>query len=161
MKKIPLTQGKFALVDDADFERVNQHKWYAHNQRGCWYAARHTRLPDKPGVIYLHRAILDPARGLDVNHKNGDGLDDRRENIEVCTRAQNLRSYKRKTPGATSEFRGVCWDANRELWMAQIKYRGKKPYIGRFSNPEDAAKAYDAKARKLGWPEHGLNFPLK
>src|SRR5690606_1175342 len=102
-KRIPLTKGMFTLIDDADCERVNLHKWRAHRSRNTWYAVR-----NGPGrkMIFLHRFISDAPEGLIVDHVNGDGLDNRRENLRLCTHAENARN-RQTNRNNTSGYKGV------------------------------------------------------
>ena len=98
MKLIPLTQGKFAKVDDADFEWLSKYKWYAKNTRnkdedsGSYYAARFQRTGGNPTTIYMHREITNCPDGKEVDHKNRDRLDNQRGNLRVCTRKENLEN---------------------------------------------------------------------
>ena len=97
MKLIPLTKGKFAKVDDADFEWLSAFNWYAKNTRGpgddsgSFYAARSERQGGKPVTIYMHREITKCPAGKEVDHKNRDRLDNQRDNLKNCTRKQNPR----------------------------------------------------------------------
>lgn len=159
MKTIPLTQGKFAIVDDADFEKVRGHKWFL-NKLGCgFYAVRHSpRIKGKRKKILMHRVVTDCPPDLEVNHINGDELDNRRENLQVCTHAQNMRAFRQKQVKATSKFRGVVWHKQRNCWQAQIKHDDKSIYFGCFGVEEAAARAYDIKARELFGDFASLNF---
>jgi hypothetical protein len=90
MKKIKLTQGKFALVNDSDYEWLMQWKWHAHKDKNgkLWYAERADKSR-KPKLVKMHREILRTPAGLVVDHRNGNGLDNRRVNIHSCTTAEN------------------------------------------------------------------------
>lgn len=157
MKQIPLTQGRVALVDDEDFERLNQFKWCAHKIGNSYYAARHL---DRKHLIGMHRQILNVSIGLVVDHINGDGLDNRRKNLRLCTHAQNLwntRKHRRKT--TTSRFIGVSWWTIGKIWRAVIWANGKQILIGSFHSEQDAAKAYDIKAKEIRGEFAVLNFP--
>jgi len=96
LKLIPLTQGKFAKVDDADYEWLSEHKWYAKkttrgdSEYGSYYAARFCRINRVPTTIYMHREITNCPAGKEVDHKNRDTLDNQRENLRCCTRAENM-----------------------------------------------------------------------
>lgn len=149
MKEIPLTQGKVALVDDEDYERVSAYKWQANKgSAGYWYGHNDTHGQ-------LHRFVVNAPRELMVDHKNGDGLDCRRENLRLATNAQNQYNAKLRVDNK-SGFRGVHWDGNR--WIAQIKSQGRPIYLGRFNTPEAAARAYDTKARELRGEFARTNF---
>lgn len=159
MKLIPLTQGKFAMVDDADYESVNAHKWFAmeHGREFC--AARNILRPDgKRRVQYMHRFLMPGV--AEVDHKNGDALNNSREkNLRPVTHQQNMRGFRRKAIGKTSRFRGVSWDRSRFKWKAEIEVDGKRKFLGRFDSEEDAARARDAAARKYFGDGAHLNFP--
>ena len=148
MKEIPLTQGKFALVDDEDFEWLNQWKWSYHK---IGYAKRNIylgggRKAPKYQTIKMHRLILGTPTDKDTDHINRDQLDNRRENLRVCTRTQN--QYNRGTWGV-SPFRGVSWFKETEKWRAKITKGGHSIHIGYFYSERDAARAYDLKATEL------------
>ena len=155
MKKIKLTQGKFALVDDEDFELVNKRTWCTAKSGQTFYAI--SRTPTKNlqrNTIRMHREIL----GLKihdktiVDHINNDGLDNRRLNIRVVTSAQNCQNRK-KASGCSSRFKGVtkAKRCNRQ-WMAYIYIKRKNNPLGYFFDEKDAARAYNAKAKEL-WGE--------
>lgn len=138
MKKIPLTQGKFAIVDDVDYERLSKFKWYCH----CGYARR---MGDGK-AIHMHREILSPPDGFIIDHANGNRLDNRRENIRICTFAQNTQNAERRSDNS-SGYKGVSWHTNKK-WRTQIIVNGKVTHVGMFSNIIDAARAYNEAAIK-------------
>lgn len=107
-------------------------------------------------TVYLHCEILG-IKGID--HKNGNGLDCRRENLRPATDQQNNRAFRRKTSGYTSSFRGVSWNKNHLKWTAQIQPNRKSHHLGCFKSEIEAAKAYDNKAVELGFFKEALNFP--
>lgn len=147
MKKIKLTQGQFAIVDDADFEWLNQRGWFAKlESSGKFYAVRKSPRP-KQRIIFMHRVICGVAVGKQVDHKNGDSLDNRRKNLRHCVASENQwnRSVSRNN---TSGFKGVYWDAAKEKWKAQIGVFCKRIFLGSFATAESAGKAYKIAARK-------------
>lgn len=153
MKKIPLTKGRFTVVDDDVFAILNQYTWQ------CSFHGYATRLDyETQKHIKMHRQIMNPPSGMMVDHINGDKLDNRRSNLRVCTAAENSRN-QRVHSNNTSGFKGVHWDGSHKKWRALIKFEGKKFYAGRFSDVIDAARAYDAKARELFGQFARLNFP--
>jgi hypothetical protein len=159
MKSIPLTQNKVAWVDDDVYERVSKFKW--HFLR-VGYAARSVYKENgRRAILLLHREILGlpPGDKRRVDHINGDKLLDVLRNLRICSHAENLRAFRQPRENTTSKFRGVSWDNPRCKWYVQIKHNYKNIRIGRFTHEETAARAYDEKARELGWPEQGLNFP--
>jgi hypothetical protein len=151
MKIIPLTKGKAAFVDNKDFELVSSHKWKAVKRGYTYYAESTSAGPS------MHRLIMDAKRGQLIDHKNGNGLDNRRRNLRFATQAQNVQNG-RAHRDSTSKYRGVCWDLGRRKWSAQICFNHKKTKIGFFDNEIEAAKAYDLKAKELFGEFARLNF---
>jgi hypothetical protein len=152
-RSIPLSgpkgKGRVALVDDEDFETVSAVLWQALAvPSGIRYAIRRSTRPGEPW-LYMHRLILGLAAGSadEVDHVNGDGLDNRRSNLRVATHAQN--QYNQKPRGGTSAFKGVAFDRQTGRWRAKIVLRGRTIHLGRFEDERDAAAAYDVAARDL------------
>lgn len=143
MKYIELTQGKRAIVDDADCDMLMQHKWYAVNNNNHWYAS--TRLRNRGGIIPMHRLLLDIPQGIECDHINHDGLDNRRSNIRPCTTSQNQQN--RLLIFGSSKYKGVSW--KRGAWEAGIRKDGKWSYLGRYETEDDAALAYNLYAMTL------------
>lgn len=146
MREIPLTQGKVALVDDEDYERLAAFKWYARYRpdRDHWCAQRNIGTgSDKRTPISMHREILglSPGDGLKTDHRNGDGLNNRRGNLRVATDSQNQANGKLRRTNC-SGFRGVYWNKRRRAWHARIGMPGARQHLGYFNNPLDAADAY-------------------
>jgi hypothetical protein len=142
MREIPLTRGKVALVDDADFEAVSAFKWYAYPHRNTWYAAR----KNGNATIQMHRFILNTPQGLETDHEDGDGLNNRRYNIRVSTHAQNIAN---QGPQRGHLLKGVKKCNNCERWIARIGFNHRSLYLGIYQTPEAAAYAYDCKAVEL------------
>lgn len=154
---LPLTQGQVAIIDFADFEKVGRFKWYAYRRpSGNFHAVRNSPRRSKRTQLFLHCEILG-IKGID--HKNGNGLDCRRENMRPATSQQNGKAFQRKTPGTSSIYRGVTWYESCLKWGAQIRSKRTKFHLGCFKIEEDAARAYDKKAKELGFFREALNFP--
>lgn len=148
MKTIKLTQGKFAIVDDEDFLRLNKYKWCAQKIKNNWYAVRTINRKTQKQKFYMHREILGLKSGdSDVDHINQNGLDNRKANLRFCSKQQN-RANTTSCKG-TSKFRGVHWVTNRFKWAAIIKFNGQIKFLGHFVNEIKAAKAYDKRAKEL------------
>jgi len=146
MKTIELSQGKVALVDDENFEELSRYTWYAIRNRHRFYAVRHGKGPHYK-VLSMHRQIVVPSRGLECDHINQDGLDNRRANLRLCTDAQN--SHNQRSRCGSSKFKGVTFRKDRKKWTAQITLNGKQRHLGYFLNEEDAARRYDKAACEL------------
>ena len=158
MKTIPLTRGMVAIVDDVDYEKViNIGRWYACKKGRCnFYARRHlTRVRTET----MHRFIIGDIEGKEIDHINGNGLDNRRENLRHCNHHENIAN-SRKSIDNTSGFRGVSFDKSRAKWSARIGTNGKQRFLGRFSTAEDAARSYDAAAIKYFGEFANINFIL-
>lgn len=138
MKYIPLTKDKFAVVDDKDYSKLNNKRWYAHKGRNDNYYARSSE------GIYMHRFILGVEdRHIEVDHKNGNGLDNRRKNLRKATRRQNAWNCGKSVTN-TSGYKGAykcshCTDG----FVVRIKHRGKSLYVGHYGTVEEAASAYN------------------
>ncbi len=148
MKEIPLTKGQVALVDDEDYEALAKFKWHAHKFSQTWCAARNVRGDDGvKRIVLMHRVIMGAPPGADVDHRNHNGCDNRRENLRVCTRQQNLRN-QRKRAGKSSRLKGVSLCGQTGRWAAALKVGTKKVWLGRFKTEADAGAAYDRAARE-------------
>ena len=161
-RRIPLTQGRFAIVDPQDYPRLSRYKWRLCRTKGknVLYAERSIRLPGgRYSRILMHREIfeeinsnlLDTSDGrrttsLVIDHINGCGLDNRRANLRLATAAQNAWNSKKRT--SRSGYKGVWFAADKRLWRASIVCHGKRIHLGYFRNKIAAARAYDAAAIK-------------
>ena len=146
MKLIPLTQGFFATVDDSDYEDLCRHNWQvAKGKSGAYYAQTYTTT----GPITMHRYLMQPAEGQQVDHIDGDGLNYQRNNLRLCTAHQNCMN-KKKWRGK-SRFKGVMYKDNcpKNPWRAYITYNYRQMDLGYYKTEESAAIAYDQKAQEL------------
>jgi hypothetical protein len=152
MKLVPLSKGLFAMVDDEDFELVNQFKWSAAIFRnGVTYAVRSGKRNkgQKRGGMRMHRLILgltDPK--IFADHRDHNGLNNQRNNIRVATNSQNQANSIIKKDNTTSKHRGVRWRDNHSVWQAQIYVDNKQIHLGTFKTEIDAAIAYNNAALK-------------
>ena len=148
MKTIPLTQGKFALVDDADYKWLKRHGWFASKDRYTYYAMRTIRVSKhKRRNILMHRIILNAPDGVEVDHRNSDGLDNRRSNLRLCSRQENSR-HQRLFSNNKAGFKGITFDKRviQKPYMARIRVNNKRISLGYYPTPEQAARAYDEAA---------------
>lgn len=150
MKEIKLSQGKITLVDDEDFDRVNQFKWYAEKKPNSFYARRKDK---ERKSVYMHRFILNTKN--EVDHKNHDGLDNRKTNLRKCSKSENQRNKSPKKNGS-SKYLGVHFVKNRNKWRAGIGFPNK--FLGEYKTEEEAAIAYNNAARKLHGEFANLNI---
>lgn len=158
MLEFPLTQGKVVLIDDQDRELLLPYKWYAAMFRKTWYAFASEAGESRPRNLYMHRLIMGMPEGLEVGHVDGDGLNNRRDNLRLATHMQNLTN-QRVNAANTSGYRGVTWNKRRMQWMAQTKHFGKHIHFGYHDNLVDAAVAYDKGMRAIHGPHCHSNFP--
>ena len=165
INKIPLTQGKFAFVDDEDFEWLSQWKWHYSTR----YAARSVHLGVFNGVqkrkrVFMHKAILEKYLGTkelqETDHINCDSLDNRKCNLRLATRKQN-GSNRRIPKSNTSGYKGVSWDkttTNRDKkWLARIKVNNRLINLGRYLTKEEAAQVYNQAASQYFGEFSNLN----
>lgn len=148
MKMIKLTKDKETIVDDEDYEYLSQFKWQVSSNG---YAVRwvlkheihHTQ------TYFMHRLLLKPNRDKEIDHINGDKLDNRKENLRITNRSNNAANCaKKKYKNNTSQFKGVGWYPRNNCWRAVIRIKSKYKHLGYFSNEIDAAKAYNKAAIK-------------
>jgi hypothetical protein len=159
-RRIPLTQGKYAIVDPEDFERLNKHKWHAVKSGSTFYAIRCVGPAKRTTYIRMHREILHPPDHLVVDHINHNGLDNRKANIRPATRAQNnFNRLIAKGKNSSSKYKGVSWKKDRKKWRARIHVNGRYKFLGYFKEEKQAAKAYDEAAKKYHGEFASLNFP--
>lgn len=158
MAEIELTQGHRALVDDADVEMLQHFAWSAHISSGgkLWYARAVVALDAGTYVRKMMHTFL--TGWPQVDHINGNGLDNRRVNLRPSTRTQNMGNRRKWTVGS-SRFKGVSWFKEGKRWKAQIRFAKKHIYLGLFDDEEAAARAYDAAARGYFGEFAAVNFP--
>lgn len=139
MKRIPLLKDKYALVDDEDFDYLNQWNWQT-NAYG--YAVRSKYVGNYKGVTYyMHREIMSTPKGKDTDHINRDKLDNRKQNLRICKHANNMKNLGLRKDN-TSGVKGVRWHKQLQKWNARIHVNGKEISLGCFHDLKEAAKAY-------------------
>jgi len=172
-RRIPLTQGRYAIVDPADFPRLSKYKWRLCRTRGknTLYAERSIRKANgRYSRILMHRELMENINSnlqdtsdeirmtsLVIDHINGNGLDNRRVNLRLATVAQNAWNSKKRNP--RSGYKGVWFAADKGKWRAAIVYHGRRIHLGYFKDKIAAAKAYDAAAKKYYKEFAKPNFP--
>lgn len=140
MVKIPLTQNKFTLIDDEDFERVNQFKWHFVNGKYGGYARR--TLNPKPSIgrykhkdIYLHAFLLKPSKNMMVDHINHDTLDNRKDNLRIVTASENAMNRKKRNDNTTG-YIGI--NIEKGKYRVSIRKDGKTFHFGGYTNIQHA-----------------------
>jgi hypothetical protein len=155
--KIPLTRGEFAKVDPEDYIWLSQFRWYCSKQLYTSYAIRSAGGGKKTRKVPMHRQIMNTPRHLVCDHRNRNGLDNRKQNLRNCTRRENSLNHG-ALRGCGSRYKGVYWNRRVRKWAACIKSEGKKMHLGYFDSQVKAAKAYDRNARELFGEFAHLNF---
>lgn len=150
---VKLSRGQVAIIDPDDASLILPHRWTFLNA-GRGYAMRSYTQDGKKIYQLMHRLIVAAPFELEVDHKNGDSLDNRRVNLRICTHKNN-RGNTRKHKDNTSGFKGVSWHKGAQKWSAQVK----SIYLGLFDNCLAAARAYDEAAKQVFGPYANLNFP--
>ena len=147
MKHIDISTNKHpnaqTIVDNMDFEILSKWRWRAVDSRGIRYAAR----TGKKKNIFMHRFLMKTKGVMHTDHINGNSLDNRRKNLRVCSASQNQANSLSKT--GTSKYKGVSFYKKLKRWVAEIKLNYKTIYIGSFKDEDDAAAAYNKKAKEL------------
>jgi hypothetical protein len=159
MKRIPLTQGKIALVDDEYLEDLSKHEWQF--DKGCrtGYAVRTIYRPKKE-LIRMHRYLLGLRKGdkMICDHIDGNGLNNQKHNLRLCNKSENGRNRNKTNNIKLSIFKGVTFNKSHGKWQPQICLNGKHQYLGYFSSEVEAARAYDKKAKEIFGEFAFLNF---
>lgn len=163
--RIPLTKGYVAVVDDEDYEEVARRSWRVFvSTSGVAYA---TRAADRselvlgaPTTISMHRQVLGVIfdRLQQVDHRNRNGIDNRKKNLRLCSASQN-QANRPKSAGTTSKYKGVSFFKNNGKWTAIVGCCGRSRHLGYYVNEEDAARAYDRAALEEFGEFAWLNFP--
>jgi hypothetical protein len=147
---VPLTQGKVGLIDVVDAHLLAGYRWYTARAGKQWYMrgqrSRATVPRSQRRCIDFHRLLFPETKMVD--HKNGNGLDNRRENIRPATNSQNQLN-RAKRQGCSSRYKGVAWHIKHERWISNIRYQGRRIHLGWFFDEESAARAYNEKALEL------------
>ncbi len=143
----PTYPNTFALVDDKDYEEISKHKWTVDKCRGKFYAKRKTWADGKQKKLLMHVVIMGKIDNKEIDHRNGNGLNNQRHNLRHCTHAENCRNQDIYSSN-TSGYKGVSWDSRTNKWKAYVKYSRKQIHLGYFTCLIKAAKAYDSAAKK-------------
>ncbi len=152
-RRIPLTRGKYAIVDPKDYEWLVKYKWHANGrQGGILYAVNQKRQR-------MHRLIMNAPKEKLVDHINGNGLDNRRANLRLATYTQNSWNSRHGIGQGTSRYKGVIWYKRNKKWEAVISVNGRRKHLGYYKKEIDAARAFDKAAKERRGEFAVLNFP--
>jgi hypothetical protein len=149
MKKIPLTMGQVALVSDKDFPYLNQFKWTAYKGKCTFYAYRAwNKIGQK--TMFMHRLIMKAPKNKEVDHRDGNGLNNCRSNLRLSTHAENRKNSRKSKnrKNMSSKFKGVCLNKIKNLFLASIYIDKKHKFIGLYKTEREAAIAYNKMAKK-------------
>lgn len=141
-KWVRLSHGMYTLVDDSDYILVEGYNW-------AYFRSRTSIITGYAvsGPMLMHRLLLGAGKGQMVDHVDGNGLDNRRHNIRFATKSQNEGNTTKRSNN-TSGYKGVFWDKTKNKWLAQLHTKERSIHLGRYLDKDEAARAYDAAARK-------------
>lgn len=147
-RTIQLTQGLVTVVDAEDYDFLSQWRWYANKRPHTFYAIRSTQTENGNRCVRMHSLILGTPKGLCSDHRNGNGLDNRRSNLRICTSEQNSRN-KKMAKNNTTGCKGINWEANLNKWRVRIGIDGKRLFLGRYDDINEAIAVRLAKEKEL------------
>ena len=159
-RKIRLNKGKYAIVDNDDFDRFGHYKWYVKKGGYTFYAQRVEYNNGKTRTMTMHREIMAAPARLIVDHINRNGLDNRRANLRFATVAENGWNSRRGINVGSSKYKGVAWEKRVKKWRVVLCYKGGRKYLGYFKDEKMAAKMYDKAAKKYHGEFAVLNNPI-
>lgn len=142
MIEIFLTQNKIALIDDTDYEVVRHYHWYTRKTPHNYYAVTHSYRGGKRTTLAMHQLIMPCNAGQQIDHIDGNGLNNQKANLRICTHQEN--NWNRHYTYGTSKYKGVSW--SRGKWQATIKVNNKAKFLGYFTDEKEAAAAYNEAA---------------
>lgn len=151
MKEIPLTKGKIAIVSDCDYERLMQHSW-------CMHPGGYAKARINKKYVLMHRWIMGARDGQEIDHINGNRLDNRRENLRFCNSYQNHQN--KHSRNSTSGYKGVSWNKYHKKYRVRLSPKAGDVFLGYFTDPIEGAKAYDRAASEHYGEFADLNFPI-
>ncbi len=143
MKKLPLTDNMYAMVDNNDYVLLSKHKWAARKDCRNFYAYRRVITKGKRRLVLMHRLIMNPPKNMQVDHINGNGLDNRRKNLRICTQSENQQnSYKHRAGRLLGTHRVFINGGKYKYWQAATTIKRKQVYIGSAKTEKEAHQLY-------------------
>lgn len=142
-----MNHGHTAIIDNEEYAKVKNYKWYVAKDKNTYYVQAHIVLNDKKTTIKMHRIIMDAKRNQILDHIDGNGLNNQKINLRFCTNSENLRNAKKRN-NTSSKYKGVAWNCVHKYWQANIYVNGKLKSLGIYRDEYKAAKAYDRAAKK-------------
>lgn len=149
---------KTVLINKEDFEKINSYNWHINYNHGNYYVETNLYVNGKRRTKGIHSFIKECPIDLKIDHINGDALDNRKENLRICTNQENCRNQRKTKLKRSSKYKGVSYNKNNRNYRAYIKHDGKHVNIGSFLNENDAAEAYNKKAFELFGEFANLNI---
>lgn len=147
-RKVPLKNGLYAIIDEDDYKFISYFRWSIRECPHTTYAFCNIRDQDmKWTTCSMHRFIMSSPKGLIIDHINHDGLDNRKDNLRICSAAENVRNSRGKRI-RKHKYKGIRWNKGSNKWESKIVFNRKEIYLGGFDSPELAAKAYNSGATK-------------
>ena len=157
MKEIYLANNKgIILVDDENYEWLNQYKWTLNAK----YANTKIKINNKRKSKYIHRLIMNEPENMQIDHIDGNGLNNQKNNLRIVTQSQNQMN-KISAKNSSSQYKGVCFVKSRNKWLSSICINKRNYNLGNFKNEEDAARAYNEAAQKYFGEYAHLNEVIK
>jgi AP2 domain/HNH endonuclease len=141
--------GKFAVVDDADYDLVSSRLWQLNADGYAMGYVGYDKVKKRGITKLMHRFIMNAPDGTQVDHIDGDRLNNQRSNLRFCDTRLNNRNMRPGARKGTSQYKGVAYDRSRSKWMAMVKDENRRYNLGRFTTEIEAARAYDRKAKEL------------
>jgi hypothetical protein len=162
--RIPLHSRKhpdlFAIVDEEDYERVSQHRWGVEKGKNTFYALSRRKYETAGQNLRMHRLVVECPPDMLIDHRNGNGLDNQKQNLRICTNTQNMQNQRKQHRGSNT-YKGAYWEPGRRRWRASIAVNGKTMHLGHYATEEEAARAYDRKAIELFGDFARINFSFQ
>lgn len=156
-RRIMLTQGYSCIVDDADYEFLSQWSWHVLIGSHVYAVRNSEPVNGKRRHILMHRVLCNTPDGMDTDHINGNSLDNRRANLRVATRNQNMHNRKPNAKGS-SKYKGVSWHKQHRKWIVNIQVNKVKHFLGLFTDEKEAAMAYERRAKEEFGEFHRSNI---